>query len=342
MKLIIQIPCYNEAQTLAHTIEDLPKQVAGFSSIESLVIDDGSTDATSDVARALGVEHVIRHSHNRGLAAAFATGLDFALENGADVIVNTDGDHQYRGESIHDLIAPLLREEADMVVGNRQVRRIAHFSRTKKLLQRLGTWVVRWISGTEVSDATSGFRALTREAALQLTIFTTYTYTLETLIQAGKKGLTVISVPVKTNEQLRESRLSSSVPRYVVSSIVKILRIFLMDQPLRVFSLLSIVIFMIGLALLARYAYFFAIGEGAGHVLSVIVGTALGIVAFLMFLLGLLSDLIAPNRRLAEEILYRLRRDQVDARRSELVDEEPKVKFKLPRAFGLDFLISSS
>lgn len=322
MKLIIQIPCYNEAATLADTVEDLPKQVAGFSSVEVLVIDDGSTDATSDVARGLGVDHVIRHSHNRGLATAFATGLDYALEKGADVIVNTDGDHQYRGESIQDLVAPLLREDADMVVGNRQVRNIAHFSRTKKLLQRLGTWVVRWVSGTDVADATSGFRALSREAALQLTIFTTYTYTLETLIQAGKKGLTVSSVPVKTNEKRRESRLISSMPRYVMRSIFTILRIFLMYQPLRVFSLLSLILFLVGLGLLARYAYFVAIGEGLGHVQSVIVGSGLGIMAFLMILLGLLSDLIARNRQLAEEVLYRVRRDRVGARSSELADVE--------------------
>ena len=322
MKLIIQIPCYNEAETLAYTIEDLPRQVPGFSSVEILVIDDGSTDGTSAVARGLGVDHVIRHSHNRGLATAFATGLDFALELGADVIVNTDGDHQYRGESIPDLVAPLLREEADMVVGNRQVRSIAHFSRTKKVLQRLGTWVVRWVSGTDVDDATSGFRAFSREAALQLTIFTTYTYTLETLIQAGRKGLTVVSVLVATNEQLRESRLISSLPRYLMSSIFTILRIFLMYQPLRVFSLLSMIPFTVGLMLLARYAYFFALGEGAGHVQSVIVGSALGITAFLMFLLGLLSDLIARNRQLAEEVLYRVRRDRIGSIKSQIAGAE--------------------
>lgn len=316
MKLIVQIPCYNEAETLARTVEDLPSPLDGFASVETLVIDDGSTDGTAEIARRLGVDHVIRHSQNRGLAVAFATGLRASLELGADVIVNTDGDHQYRGESIRELVAPILRGEADMVVGDRQVHKIAHFSRMKKLLQRFGSWVVRWTSGTEVADATSGFRALTREAALQLTIFTNYTYTLETIIQAGKKGLTVVSVPVKTNERYRESRLIRSLPRYLVQSVVTILRIFLMYEPLRVFSLLSSVPFAIGLGLLIRYAYFYSIGEGAGHVQSVIVGSALAILAFLMFLLGLLSDLTARNRRLAEEILYRIRRTELDGPRS--------------------------
>ena len=316
MKLIVQIPCYNEAETLARTVEDLPRSLEGFSSVETLVIDDGSTDGTAEIARQLGVDHVIRYPRHRGLAIAFATGLRAALEQGADVIVNTDGDHQYQGESIRELIGPILRGEADMVVGDRQVQKIAHFSRTKKFLQRFGSWVVRWTSGTEVADATSGFRAVSREAALQLTIFTNYTYTLETIIQAGKKGLTVVSVPVKTNEMYRESRLIRSVPRYLVSSGATILRIFLMYEPLRVFSLLSSAPFAIGLALLIRYAYFYWIGEGAGHVQSVIVGSALGILAFLMFLLGLLSDLTGRNRRLAEEILYRIRRTELDRPRS--------------------------
>ena len=316
MKLIVQIPCYNEAETLARTVEDLPRSLEGFSSVETLVIDDGSTDGTAEIARQLGVDHVIRYPRNRGLAIAFAMGLRAALELGADVIVNTDGDHQYQGESIRELIAPILRGEADMVVGDRQVQKIAHFSRTKKFLQRFGSWVVRWTSGTEVADATSGFRAVSREAALQLTIFTNYTYTLETIIQAGKKGLTVVSVPVKTNEMYRESRLIRSVPRYLISSGATILRIFLMYEPLRVFSLLSSAPFAIGLALLIRYAYFYWIGEGAGHVQSVIVGSALGILAFLMFLLGLLSDLTGRNRRLAEEILYRIRRTELDRPRS--------------------------
>ena len=308
MKLVIQIPCFNEAETLGRTVRDLPRELPGFTSVELLVIDDGSTDGTAELARGLGVEHVISLPRNRGLAAAFATGLNRALELGADVILNTDGDHQYRGDSIPALVEPILRGEADMVVGDRQVKRIAHFSGTKKLLQRLGSWAVRWVSGTEVIDATSGFRALSREAALRLTVFSTYTYTLDTIIQAGKKGLTVVSVPVETNDRLRESRLIRSIPRYVVRSAVTILRIFLMYEPLRVFTILSLVPGLLGGILLIRYLYFFSIGEGSGHIQSVVAGAALGILAFQVFLLGLLSDLIARNRRLIEDATLMLRR----------------------------------
>jgi len=308
MKLVIQIPCFNEAETLGRTVRDLPRELPGFTSVELLVIDDGSTDGTAKLARELGVDHVISLPRNRGLAAAFATGLSRALELGADVILNTDGDHQYRGDSIPALVEPILRGEADMVVGDRQVKRIAHFSGTKKLLQRLGSWAVRWVSGTEVIDATSGFRALSREAALRLTVFSTYTYTLDTIIQAGKKGLTVVSVPVETNDRLRESRLIRSIPRYVVRSAVTILRIFLMYEPLRVFTILSLVPGLLGGILLIRYLYFFSIGEGSGHIQSVVAGAALGILAFQVFLLGLLSDLIARNRRLIEDATLMLRR----------------------------------
>ena len=308
MKLVIQIPCFNEAKTLGRTVEDLPRHLSGFNSVELLVIDDGSTDGTAELARGLGVEHVISLPRNRGLAAAFATGLNRALELGADVILNTDGDHQYRGASIPALVEPILRGEADMVIGDRQVRGIAHFSVTKKLLQRLGSWAVRWVSGTEVIDATSGFRALSREAALRLTVFSTYTYTLDTIIQAGKKGLTVVSVPVETNERLRESRLIRSIPRYVVRSAVTILRIFLMYEPLRVFTILSLIPGLLGGILLLRYLYFFSIGEGSGHIQSVVAGAALGILAFQVFLLGLLSDIIARNRRLIEDATLMVRR----------------------------------
>ena len=313
MKLIIQIPCYNEAATLPETIRELPKRVEGFSTVELAVIDDGSTDDTSAIARQLGVQHVVRLPRNRGLAHAFAVGLQTSLELGADAIVNTDGDNQYRGSCVVDLVSPILKGEADMVVGDRQIDTIGHFSTSKKTLQKLGSWVVRWASGTDVPDATSGFRALSREAALQLSVFSSYTYTLETIIQAGKKGLAVLSVPVGTNERRRDSRLIQSVPKYVVRSAVTILRIFLMYEALRVFFGMGSLPLVAGLSLLVRFGYFFLIGQGQGHVQSLVVAAILIVVAFQTFLLGLLADLIARNRRLHEEILYRVRKMTFDA-----------------------------
>jgi hypothetical protein len=246
------------------------------------------------------------------LAAAFAAGLQKALELGADVIVNTDGDHQYRGEDILTLVQPLVAGEAEMVVGDRQIDTIPHFSATKKALQKIGSWVVRWLSGTDVVDATSGFRAFSREAALRLFVFSNYTYTLETIIQAGKKGLAIASVPVTTNPQRRESRLIANVPLYVAKSAITVLRIFLMYEPFKVFSFLSLIPGVLGLVLLFRYAYFYVIGQGQGHIQSVIVGSVLMILALQVFLLGLLADLIAKNRQLNEEAGYRLRIGHLD------------------------------
>ncbi|NIS80809.1 MAG: glycosyltransferase [Anaerolineales bacterium] len=308
MKLIIQIPCFNESATLPDTIRDLPERVPGFDTVEYLVIDDGSTDDTARVAREHGVHHVRRSSLNRGLAHAFAWGLEEALKLGADVIVNTDGDNQYAGECVDDLTRPILDGEAEIVIGDRKVETIAHFSRLKKILQRAGSWVVRWASGTGIPDATSGFRAFSREAALQLAVFSSYTYTLETIIQAGKKGISITSVPVKTNQQLRASRLIQSVPRYVLRSAVTILRIFLMYEALRVFITVGIFPVIFGIFLLLRFGYYFAIGDGAGHVQSLIVASILIVLGFLTFLLGMLADLIAKNRRLTEEVSYRLRK----------------------------------
>jgi len=308
MKLIIQIPCYNEAETLPQTIHDLPRQVEGFEKVEVLVIDDGSMDGTAEVARGLGVDHVVSLPRNRGLAHAFAKGLDTALQLGADVIVNTDGDNQYRGECVADLVAPILEGHADMVIGDRQVRTIAHFSRVKKLLQRFGSWVVRWTSGTGVPDATSGFRALTREAALRLVVFSSYTYTLETIIQAGKKGLVVASVPVKTNEKMRESRLIRNIPSYVARSAITILRIFIMYEALTVFLSIGALLFAAGMLLSVRFLYYFRIGEGSGHVQSLILASILLVLGFQAFLLGILGDLIAKNRYLAEEAGYRIKK----------------------------------
>ena len=308
MKVVIQVPCFNEAENLGAVLEDLPRSIPGVDAIEILVIDDGSTDGTADVARAHGAPHVIRHARNRGLAAAFAHGLQASLESGADVIVNTDGDHQYRGEDIPRLVQPILNGQADMVVGDRQVKSIPHFSRVKKWLQKTGSLVVRWASRTSVPDATSGFRAFSREAALRLEIFSTYTYTLETLIQAGRKGMTVISVPVTTNPIRRRSRLVRSVPGYVARSAVTILRVFLMYEALRVFLILGAIPLLAGLLLLGRFVYFYLIGDGTGHVQSLIVAAILVVLGIQAFLLGLLGDLIAKNRHLSEETNYRLKR----------------------------------
>jgi len=310
-KLIIQIPCYNEADTLPATIADLPRTIDGIDEIEILVIDDGSTDGTAAVARELGVDHIIRLTKNQGLAAAFARGLETSLQKGADVIVNTDGDNQYRGEYVRDLVIPILEGEAEMVVGDRQIDTIQHFSVVKKILQKIGSRIVRWASNTEVPDATSGFRAFSREAAFRLSVFSEYTYTLETIIQAGKKGISITSVPVETNEVLRESRLIRSTFQYVISSGVTITRIFLMYEALRVFLALSVIPLLCGLFLLGRFVYYYIIGDGQGHIQSIIVATILMVLGFMTILIGLLGDLIARNRTLNEEIYYRLKKRDV-------------------------------
>ena len=307
-KLIIQIPCYNEADTLPATIAYLPRTINGVDEVEFLVIDDGSTDGTAVLAEELGVDHVVRLHSNRGLAFAFAQGLLACLERGADIIVNTDGDNQYPGRYVDDLVQPILQGEADMVIGDRQIDTIEHFTWLKKRLQKLGSRVVRWASKTEVPDATSGFRAFSKEAALRLSIYSEYTYTLETIIQAGKKGISIVSVPVETNEVLRESRLIHNTFQYVTRSAITIIRIFLMYEALRVFLGLSVIPLLGGLFLLGRFAYYFIIDVGQGHIQSLIVATILMVLGFMTILIGLLGDLIARNRRLNEEINYHLKK----------------------------------
>ena len=308
MRLIVQIPCFNEEETLPAVLADIPREINGFDDVLVIVVDDGSTDDTVAVARASGADAVLRLGRNRGLARAFGRGLEYALELGADVIVNTDGDHQYKGRYIAHLTAPILERQADMVVGDRDVNSVPHFSWAKIWLQRVGTSVVRWASGTDVGDATSGFRALSREAALRLIIYSDYTYTVETIIQAGKKGLVVRSIPVETNEKLRDSRLIRSNANYVRKSAVTILRFFLMYEPLRSFSLISLVPFTLGIVFFVRYGVFYLRGEGAGHIQSVIVASVLALMAIQVFLLGLVADLIGRNRAIGEENSYRLRK----------------------------------
>jgi glycosyltransferase involved in cell wall biosynthesis len=308
MKLIIQIPCYDEEQTLPLTLADLPREVAGFDVVEWLVIDDGSSDRTIEVARAHGVDHVVKLTNNKGLAAGFQAGIDAALKLGADVIVNTDADNQYDGRDIPKLVEPILRGDADMVVGDRQVETIAHFSPLKKTLQRLGSWVVRQASSTSVPDTTSGFRAYNREAALQMQVVSKFTYTLETIIQAGKLLVAVDHVPIRTNAKTRESRLFPSMGAYVRRNAISIFRIYAQYEPLKVFWGGAIVMGIAALAVWTRFLVAYIGGEGAGHVQSLILGAVLFIAAMLLGALGVIGDLLAAQRILSQRTFERVRR----------------------------------
>lgn len=304
-KLIIQIPCFNEAATLGVALCDLPRHVTGFDVVEWLVIDDGSADETVEVALAHGVDHVVRHTRNRGLAHAFMTGIDACLKRGADVIVNTDADNQYCGFDIPALTVPVLAGKADMVIGARPIAEIEHFSPAKKLLQKLGSWVVRVTSNTTVADAPSGFRAMSRAAAQRFVVFNGYTYTLETIIQAGQKNMQIVSVPVRVNGDLRPSKLVKSIPSYIKRSIFTIVRIFVIYRPARFFGTLSAVLLVCGVALGLRFLYFYLSGSGAGHVQSLILTGALLTMGFQTFLVAFLADIIGANRQLLEDIRFR-------------------------------------
>ena len=308
MKLIIQIPCLNESDTLAETLGDLPRAIPGVDEIEVLIIDDGSTDGTSDKAAELGVHHIVRFPENRGLAAAFMAGLDAALRLGADVVVNTDADNQYRGADIPKLVIPVARGEADLVIGDRQTDTIKHFSPVKKLLQRWGSGVVRKLSATAVSDSPSGFRAISRKAALQLFVHNRFTYTLETVIQAGRKGLVVRNEKIQTNPKTRESRLFKSIPDYLRKAGGVMFRAYAMYRPVQIFASLALLLFVVGIALEIRFLYYYFTGSGAGHLQSVVVGTSCVVLAFLVALVAMLAELQAANRRLLEEVLMRVRR----------------------------------
>jgi glycosyltransferase involved in cell wall biosynthesis len=313
LKLIIQIPCYNEALTLPTTVQALPRDIPGIDCIEFQVIDDGSTDGTPQAARDAEVDHVVELNRHVGLAGAFMAGLESALRLGADIIVNTDADNQYCAEDIQYLVQPILSGQADLVIGDRGVATLANFSPTKRLLQRLGSWVVSRASGTHIQDATSGFRAISREAALQTVVLSSYSYTLETIIQAGEHKFSVMHVPVRTNPTDRPSRLMNNIPHYLTNSTATIIRAYTMYRPLRVFTTIGAVLSSIGFILGLRYLYFIAIGQGGGKVQSLILAAILMIVGFQILLIGLLADLIGANRKIIEEILFRLRRIELQS-----------------------------
>ena len=306
-KLIIQIPCLNEAATLPATLSELPRSIPGIDEIEILVIDDGSTDKTVEVARAQGVKHVISLRNRRGLATAFTTGIDAALKLGADFIVNTDGDNQYSGHDIAALVAPLVNGDADIVIGDRNVAALAHLSWSRKRLQHLGSWVVRQVSNTRVPDTTSGFRAYTREAALRMTIVSEFTYTLESIIQAGKKRMAIAHVPIRSNARTRPSRLFDSVWVYIKRSASTIVRIYTMYEPFKVFTTIGLMTFAVGLAISFRFLYFYFNNDGGGHLQSLLLAAVLMIVGFQVLLIGLVADVISANRKLLEDLLYRVR-----------------------------------
>jgi glycosyltransferase involved in cell wall biosynthesis len=308
MKLIIQIPCFNEEETLPETLADLPREIPGIDVVEWLVIDDGSTDRTVEVARAGGVEHIVRLTNNRGLAAAFQAGLDACLKLGADVIVNTDADNQYRGSDIPKLLAPILDGHADMVIGDRKTDQIEHFSPVKKVLQRWGSAVVRRASDTGVPDTTSGFRAYNREAALQIQVVSKFTYTLESIIQAGKMLVAVDHVPIGTNPKTRDSRLFPSTASYVRRNGVSIFRIYALYEPLRLFMAAAVIVALIGLVPWARFLWFLISGDGGGHIQSLILGSTLFIVAMQLAGLAVVGDILAGSRVLQQRILERVRR----------------------------------
>ena len=312
MKLIIQIPCYNEAESLPQTVAELPAHVPGIDCIETLVIDDGSTDGTADVARNLGINHIVAHRQNMGLARAFQTGLDAALRLGADIIVNTDADNQYPGRYIPELVAPVLAGKADIVIANRQIENIDHFSPMKKLLQKLGSWTVRTVSGTDVPDAVSGFRAYSRDTALRLNILTNFSYTLDTIIQAGKQGLIIESIPVETNGPIRPSRLQRSMGHFIKAQASTILRLYAFYEPLRTFSYIAVPFILSGLILWGRFFYTYFNNPANQFIQSVTIGTGLLLVGLFIFLFGVQADITSKHRRMTQETLYRLKKLELD------------------------------
>ncbi len=318
MKLMIQIPCYNEAETLKIALDDLPRELDGIDGIEYLIINDGSKDDTVQVAKEWGVHHVVSFSQNKGLAKGFMAGLDGCLRNGADIIVNTDADNQYCAEDIQVLIQPILDGTADMVVGARPIDTTEHFSFIKKKLQRFGSFIVRVASNTDIPDAPSGFRAFSREAAMRLNVVSDYTYTLETLVQAGREKISVTSVPVRTNPDLRPSRLFTSTWGYVKRSMMTILWAYLMYKPLKSFTYLAIPPTLVGLAIGFRFIYFYFTGNGSGHTQSLLLACTLIIIGFLTFMIGLVASVISTNRKMLADLQYHVRRMEYDECRKNL------------------------
>ncbi len=308
MKLIIQIPCYNEEKTLEVALNDLPRQIEGIDEIEYLIINDGSKDKTVDVALKWGVHYVVSFTRNKGLAKGFMAGLDACLRYGADIIVNTDADDQYCGADIEKLVRPILDGQADIVIGERPIDQTEHFSPLKKKLQHLGSWVVRKASNTDIPDAPSGFRAFSRDAALHINVVNEYTYTLETIVQAGRNKMAIMSVPIRTNAELRPSRLFSSMFGYIKKSMLTIIRAYLMYKPLRFFTFVGLLPFMIGLALGIRYIVFMCMGMSGGHIQSLILASTLLLLGVMCWMIGIQADMIAANRKILEEIQYRVRR----------------------------------
>ena len=309
MKLIIQIPCYNEAETLAFALAALPRELPGFDSVEWLVINDGSTDETARVAKECGVDHIVNFKYNQGLAKGFMAGIRECLKQDADIIVNTDADNQYEARDIPKLINPILEDKAEYVIGERPISQTNHFSPAKKFLQKLGSWIVRKASSTDIPDAPSGFRAMTRGCAKKLNIYNNYTYTLETIIQAGQKGMAITSVPIRTNADLRPSRLLSSIPNYIKKSVITIVRIFVVYRPFLFFMTIAIILFGLGFLLGLRFLYFYFTGDGSGHMQSVVLAGVLMGMGFQTGLIAFVADLLAVNRKLLESIKYQQTRE---------------------------------
>lgn len=322
MKLIIQIPCYNEAKTLEIALNDLPRHIDGIDEIEYLIINDGSKDNTVEVARRWGVNYVVNFTQNRGLAKGFMAGLDACLRNGADIIVNTDADNQYNGDDIEKIVRPILEGKSDIVIGARPIDQTEHFSPIKKKLQHFGSWVVRKASKSDIKDAPSGFRALSREAALRMNVTNEYTYTLETIVQAGRERIPQMSVDIRTNAELRPSRLFSSIPSYVKKSIVTIFRAYVFYKPMRFFLAIGSVPMLIGIIIGIRYLVYMAQGRSTGHIQSLILASMLIMIGFMTFVMGVLADTIAATRKIVEDAEYHARRADYQTSGEERQEDE--------------------